>query len=73
MSALDDVVKSGKEDSRYKKLMGSTPDTAEEDGVEEEGGSSSAECYGRAFDALKSDDREGYIKAMQEAENEEGE
>lgn len=76
MSALGDVVKSGKEDARYKKLMGSTPDAADVDGTEEEGddGSSAAECYGRAFDALQSGGsggREAFIKAMQEAEGEE--
>lgn len=72
MSALGDVVKSGKEDARYKKLMGSTPDAADEEGTEEEGDSSSAaECYGRAFDALKGGTREEFVKAMTEAEGEE--
>jgi hypothetical protein len=77
MSAMSDIVKSAKEDDRYKALSKSTPDMADADGTEEEGDdkgkSSPEECYGRAFDALKGGDRAGFVSAMQEAESDEEE
>jgi hypothetical protein len=78
---MNDIVKSGKADERYKKLMGehehgvdgNEDNGGEDDEEEHEAKGDPAECYGRAFDALKSGDREAFVKAMMEAEEEEEE